>query len=381
MISHDNKPSAFVTKVSSSQFDFVSLAGPSFVRHYVTGHVKNSDRPFEMFQELSEFIAQKKANIISQYIFGGCRFYEHGMKALKEACNTVDWPVTWIQGDGCSGENITATQLVAMEAADVRPIAYHGRVVGFFYEDQAASYCHLSNLLPEDASVSRSAQSRAVFEMMQEILGLVGMDFKHVIRTWLYLNDLLNWYDVFNQVRTAFFNERGVFGGVVPASTGIGAGNAFGAALVSDLIAVKPKTDRVKIEAIASPLQCPAIDYKSSFSRAVEVGLDDYRTLYISGTASINKAGKTVHLDDCEKQIALTMEVAAAILQSRKMDWSDMVRGIAYFKDMKDLPLFQKYCRENRLPHLPLALSHSDICRHDLLFEIELDAIKTGAFS
>jgi hypothetical protein len=28
---------------------------------------------------------------------------------------------------------------------------------------------------------------------------------------------------------------------------------------------------------------------------------------------------------------------------------------------------------DNTLPKMPVALSHSDICRHDLLFEIELD--------
>ena len=52
-----------------------------------------------------------------------------------------------------------------------------------------------------------------------------------------------------------------------------------------------------------------------------------------------------------------------------------MVRGIAYFKDIADVPLLAKYYSENNLPQIPFAISHSDICRDDLLFEIELDAI------
>ena len=71
------------------------------------------------------------------------------------------------------------------------------------------------------------------------------------------------------------------------------------------------------------------------------------------------------------------MDVVHAILKSRGMDWADTARAIAYFKDINDAPLLEKYCTEHRLPELPVAISHADICRHDLLFELELDAVKT----
>ena len=45
------------------------------------------------------------------------------------------------------------------------------------------------------------------------------------------------------------------------------------------------------------------------------------------------------------------------------------------FKDIADTPLLAKYCKENNIPQLPFAISHSHVCRDDLLFEIELDAI------
>ncbi len=69
------------------------------------------------------------------------------------------------------------------------------------------------------------------------------------------------------------------------------------------------------------------------------------------------------------------MEVVHSILKSRGMDWSDASRAIAYFKHIGDAPLLEKYCVEHQLPELPVALSHADVCRHDLLFEIELDAV------
>ena len=181
--------------------------------------------------------------------------------------------------------------------------------------------------------------------------------------------------DDFNAVRNKFFREINAYNGVLPASTGIGAGNPAETALIADLFAIKPKTDKIRIAAVPSPLQCPALDYKSSFSRAVEVTLPDHRRLYVSGTASIESGGKTAHAGDVEKQIALTMEVVKAILESRRMDFSDVSRAVGYFKDIKNAPLFAEYCRQNNLPPLPIATAHADICRDNLLYEVEVDAV------
>jgi enamine deaminase RidA (YjgF/YER057c/UK114 family) len=167
-----------------------------------------------------------------------------------------------------------------------------------------------------------------------------------------------------------------VFGHLVPASTGIGAGNPFDAALVADALVVKPKNNSCKVQAVASPLQCPAVSYKSSFSRAVEISYPDLRQLLISGTASIGADGRTVHTGDTASQVEQTMKVVEAILVSRDMGWEDITRAIAYFKDMSSFPIYEKYCSENGLPSFPLAVSHADICRVELLFEIEVDAVK-----
>ncbi|HUW30685.1 MAG TPA: hypothetical protein VM223_03670, partial [Planctomycetota bacterium] len=164
----------------------------------------------------------------------------------------------------------------------------------------------------------------------------------------------------------------------VPPSTGVGVDNPAGAALIADVLAIQPRTDRVCIEAVPSPLQCPALDYKSSFGRAAEVVFPSHRVLYVSGTASIDSAGKSAYVGDIHKQIQLTMDVVHAILQSRKMEWGDSARAVAYFKDIDDTGVFGDFCRNNGLAELPVVPAHADICRDDLLFEFEVDAVKLG---
>jgi len=70
------------------------------------------------------------------------------------------------------------------------------------------------------------------------------------------------------------------------------------------------------------------------------------------------------------------MKVVEAILQNVGMGWTHTVRAIAYFKYRKDYPLLDQWLREHNtpLPHIKL---ECDICRDDLLFELELDAIQT----
>jgi hypothetical protein len=69
------------------------------------------------------------------------------------------------------------------------------------------------------------------------------------------------------------------------------------------------------------------------------------------------------------------MEVVEAILKSRRMGFSDVSRAIAYFKEIDDAPLLDAYCEKEHLSLLPIAVAHGDICRDELLFEIELDAV------
>ena len=370
------KESASVKIISTDGLDAASLSRSYYSKHFITSNAGTD--PYEMFTRLGEFVRANNSDIVQQYVFGGIQHYSAGMKAIEKTCGQINWPITWLQGDGCTGEELTATQAYAITGDCYKPLVFEGKIVGGVYEDQDARYCLIGDLLPDDISASRQEQTRNVFEKMDRILKTVGMNFLNVVRTWMYLEKLLDWYDEFNVVRTKFFEDFGVFDNLVPASTGIGVANPAGAALITDLFAVKPKTDQVKIFEVESPLQCSATDYRSSFSRAVEVALPDHRSIYVSGTASIEPGGKTIHIDDVKKQVDLTMEVAKAILQGRGMDWKDTVRGIAYFKDIKNAHLFTEYCQKHNLPKMPFALSHSDICRDDLLFEIELDAVKAG---
>lgn len=233
----------------------------------------------------------------------------------------------------------------------------------------------LGDIRPTNPKAPRGEQATEVLNAIQEALTDAGMHFRHVVRTWFYNENLLEWYAEFNHARTELFHRHRITR--IPASTGIGVANAGGAALVAKAIAVQPKTRFVTVRRVESPLQHEATAYGSSFSRAMEVADRGGRVLYISGTASILQNGKTAYVGNAVAQIEKTMEVVEAILTRNAMNFSDTTRAIAYFRHREHIPLWEQYCLARRMPPLPVILTQCEVCRDDLLFEIELDAARS----
>jgi enamine deaminase RidA (YjgF/YER057c/UK114 family) len=367
-----------IERRTSADLDFVRVSNGEIDYFDIIAHPADERDPYSMFDNLAQCVRDVDARILKQYVFGDCRYVEGGIPTTVGLRGDPHWPVTWIQDDNRLGRDLTGTQVLAVSRCAVQPVVLDGRTVGGVFEDRNGRYCVLGQISSPNISAPAVQQARETLERLEVALEVAGMTMANVVRTWFYLAGILSWYDDFNSVRTKFYEERHLFDSLIPASTGIGGRNPAGAAVVADAYAVTPKTDAMKIRAVPSPLQCPATQYRSSFSRAVDVESPCCRHLYVSGTASIGLDGRTAHVGDTWQQIDLTMRVVEAILESRGMGWSDATRAIAYFKDIEDTPLYYRYCRHHRLPWLPVAMAHADICREDLLFEIELDAVRMG---
>jgi len=288
-----------------------------------------------------------------------------------------DVPQMWLTG--WNGEVPPVFQQFSIGTKDVKRIMRDGRSIGMIYEDAHARYAFLTGVLPTDLTASREAQTTSVFENIEAAVAEAGMTFAHVVRTWLYMENILAWYDPFNRARDAFFRSRGVYDGLVPASTGIGTGNLMDAAITACALAVLPKHADTSAFAVSSPLQCTALDYGSSFSRAAEIDTPDQRVLLISGTASIEPGGATAFVDDIDRQIALSMDVVEAILQSRGMNWRDTVRGVAYLKRPEYRGAWRSWLAAHGLEDIAISEIVADVCRDNLLFEVELDAVRPNS--
>jgi enamine deaminase RidA (YjgF/YER057c/UK114 family) len=258
-------------------------------------------------------------------------------------------------------------------------VAVKSSACGVVSEDEWGRYALLKGVIPDDLSASPRDQAFSSFQALERELREVGMEFSDVVRTWIFADGILGWYSDFNKARDEFFSSRGVYGRYVPASTGIGWTNGLGARLVLGAFAVKAKRPGdVVFEALPSPLQCPAPEYGSSFSRAAEVRTPGWTRVVVSGTASIRPDSHEVaHVGDIDAQIACTMDAVSAIYESRGFSLGDVSGALVYLKEERYRANWEAWLDAH--PGYPREHSRAivaDVCRDEWLFEIESDALK-----
>ena len=288
----------------------------------------------------------------------------------------TDLPQFRLANESRTGLACVVQTFSAESARGVRRIVdASGRAVGTVWEDDSADYCLLAGVNPSDLSASRGDQAASIFAQIETLLSQAGMSFADVVRTWLYIDRVCEWYGEFNAARSAFFESRNVFNTFLPASTGIGSANIDGAAIVAGALAMRPRAGGVRAELVDSPLQAPAMAYKSSFSRAAEIVRPGGRVLFVSGTASIKpNSHEVAYVGDIGRQIDCTMTAVKAILESRGYGWGNVTRAIVYLKEPSFLGAWRVWLANHGLPASFAAETVCDVCRDEWLFEIECDA-------
>jgi len=148
------------------------------------------------------------------------------------------------------------------------------------------------------------------------------------------------------------------------------------------------------LEAIAhAPIQKRAItnhavlneayDYSkpSSFVRGMRIDLNGLVILLISGTASIDEYGKTVHVGDFRAQCRRTFHNITGLLAAEGCTWKDIVRTTCYLRDIdRDYEAFNEertaFFKQQGLDPVPASTGiQAKLCRPDLLVEIEAIAM------
>jgi enamine deaminase RidA (YjgF/YER057c/UK114 family) len=126
-----------------------------------------------------------------------------------------------------------------------------------------------------------------------------------------------------------------------------------------------------------------AYDYPrpSSFSRGMRVDLGDFSMVFLSGTASLDEMGRSIHIGDFRAQTRRTFANLTALLSSESLSWKDIVRTTCYLRDIeRDYEAFNEertaFYQSQGLSVPPASTAvQAILCRPELLVEIEAIAI------
>jgi chorismate lyase / 3-hydroxybenzoate synthase len=305
-----------------------------------------------------------------------------GGAVLGESAATIfpDWPVQRIFAPllGSTAAVIEETWLVDQPTVT-------GRSEGIVWSRAGNLLYGVLDLDEADfsASASETRLQVASAEAYRRIFRLLDAEkLPHLWRIWNYLAAInqetegLERYRQFNIGRQDAFLEfqRGSTGNV-PAACAIGlAGGPLSIAfLAGDLPAVP----------VENPRQVSAYDYPAeygprspTFSRAALVYPPGQETLFVSGTASI-VGYQTVHPDDVGAQCSESMANISAVVEQANLCRRTQPYTLAglsyrvYIRHAADFSLIEKNLRQRVGSSAEIVYLQADICRQDLLLEIE----------
>lgn len=227
-------------------------------------------------------------------------------------------------------------------------------------------------------------QSAGVFRLVGDILRREGFPVNSIIRQWNYIEQITRFegadqhYQMFNNARSDFYAKADWDNGY-PAATGIGAN--LGGVLV-DLDAAVFASPRCFATPIDNKLQIAAHAYSEQvlepagkkkttpkFERAKSMTFDGRRIVYISGTAAI-RGEETLVGVGLERQLHITMENIAQLTGNAGLK---MLR--VYLKEKSFYEEARRLLENYRL-NIPISYMWADVCRDELLIEIEGIAVE-----
>jgi chorismate lyase/3-hydroxybenzoate synthase len=236
-------------------------------------------------------------------------------------------------------------------------------------------------------STRLAAASFAAYSALFDTLATLGFDY--LLRVWNYVPDIVDHMDgserywQFNGGRQAAFSAAGrTVTGDVPAACALG--------LIGGSVTVFFIATRIVPIAIENPRQVSAFNYprqygpkSPTFARAVCIELEPAPYLFISGTASI-VGHQTMHVGDVVLQTRETLNNLRAVIAAANQRYSledgsprftlSALNFRVYIRRSQDFDavraeLIAALGKADALP--PIVYLRSDVCRPDLLVEIE----------
>lgn len=257
-----------------------------------------------------------------------------------------------------------------------------------------------SSITFNEAELSLEIQFESAFNAMKSLLGSEGFSLSDIVRQWAYIGKLLDCssfhstemqnYQIFNEVRTSFYDSV-KWNNSYPAATGIGMDSG---ALILEFIACKANDTSI-IKPLGNPRQKDAHKYSDNvligsdefnvimkntpkFERAKLISSGKNAEIYISGTAAI-LGENSVMSTDAGTQTKITIENIQELLSAENLNRY----GLSLEKYNLNFMCFRVYIKnqndysaiktvfEDYFPEVPAIYIIADVCRAELLVEIE----------
>ena len=363
-------------------------AGPGQAVMVASPHegVDASRATLAAYAAIARVLQDQGLTIVHERLFGSLSVRPEIMVSRAEALNSCgidsDGSLTYIQGQPPWGKGLAGIIIQAVTGNTVWTIQDQGKAVGRGWQQGGATFLLLQNLQGlagnGEAPKDRPHQIRGLIHQAARLLEAQGASYRDVVRTWFYLDDILAWYPEFQPgphrhlwaIRPASrkwplavtgqhrHSRPGALGSRRhPRSVGGGG----------------PPEGRPLVKQLRSPAQPEALRYGSAFSRGALIRHPEVSLIQVSGTAAIDEQGTSLYPGDIRGQIDCTLDKIAALLGPEGARLTDTAAACVFLKSPQDALIYQEQAAARGLGDFPAVVMVADICREELLFEIDAE--------
>ena len=319
--------------------------------------------------------------------------YHHLLGEVKSAIYAAlgkKVPVTLIPQHLLPSDGL-ALEVYVLEGQANLQIKEHDGVCYGIIENDNEKMLFVEGIPASDFSAKVSSQSEEVFEKLDAILSTYDFEVSDIVRQWNYIGNIVSHkdgkqnYQEFNDARSRYYAKSEWHNGY-PAATGIGSTDG----IIVGGIAFK-KSNGTGVYPIDNPLQVAAHIYSKSvlidndanaikstpkFERAKLIETEGGAYCFVSGTAAI-RGEESVDPSSARLQTIKTIENIEYLVSKE-----NLVRFGCKPHELKYafLHIFIKHAEdyeairavvEEAYPQVPAIYSVADVCRSELLVEIE----------
>jgi enamine deaminase RidA (YjgF/YER057c/UK114 family) len=369
--------------------------GPShrFVVAAVPDHSDPAEAATETYGQVADRLGSRDWSILHERVFGSLGAESQVLAArsaeLSRRGISERGPVTYVQGRPPWGDGLAGVIIHAVRGGradrSLRVIRDGTEPRGRLYRASGVSWFVLQGLSGA-AQDPRPIQVATMIERADTLLKSQGAVYRHIARTWFYIADILDWYDAFNAVRTDCYHRLGLWPSddaaplLLPASTGVQGRTARSSAGVMDLLAVAGCDEaKLSVTQLCSPGQEDAYRYGSAFSRGAVIRTGDTTLIQVSGTAAIDEHGRSLYPNDPGRQIGTTLDKVEMLLRQAGVGLGDICAATAFVKKPEYAAIFARTAADRGLAEMPVVCVVGDICREELAFELDAEAMPGSA--
>ena len=321
--------------------------------------------------------------------------YHHLLNELKSAvCDTLGRrvPVTLIPQYLLPKGGLSLETYTLEGSADIHIEERDGVCYGII-ENSEESMLFVEGIPASDFSESVRRQSQEVFTKLDSLLSAYGFAVDDIVRQWNYIGNIVSCrdgeqnYQEFNDARTHYY-AKGVWGNGYPAATGLGSADGI---IVGGIAFKTAKTDARGIYAIDNPLQVAAHAYSKEvlidndenalkstpkFERAKLIETAGGVCCFVSGTAAI-RGEESVDAHSARLQTVKTIENIEYLVSKENLERFGCkpydlkcVQLQVFIKHKEDYEAVREEV-EKTYPQVSVVYTIADVCRRELLVEIE----------